>query len=130
MKRLLIVTANFPPTNAVDMHRVRLSLPYYPGFGYEPTVLCFEPESTAYPLDPLLSDSVPKDVSVIRVRCRPSWWTQLIGLNAAGIRGLPAMRDVGLKLLAEERHDLVLFSTTSFPLMTLGRVFQAAHGVP
>jgi hypothetical protein len=130
MKRLLIATANFPPTNAVDMHRVRLSLPYYRVFGYEPTVLCFEPESTEHPVDPLLCESVPEDVRVIRVRCQPVWWTRLIGLNAVGFRGWPAMRDAGLKLLAEERHDLVLFSTTSFPLMTLGRTFQAAHGVP
>jgi hypothetical protein len=130
MNRLLIVTANFPPTNAVDMHRVRLSLPYYRVYGFEPTVLCFEPESTEHPNDPLLCGSVPGDVRIVRARCRPSRWSRLAGLNAVGFRGLSAMRAAGLKLMAEERPDLVLFSTTSFPLMMLGRTFQSAHRVP
>ena len=33
MKRLLIISPNFPPLNAADMQRVRMSLPYFKDFG-------------------------------------------------------------------------------------------------
>lgn len=130
MKRLLIVSAHFPPTNAVDMHRVRLSLPHYRAFGYEPTVLCFDPASTQHPVDSRLCKLVPDDVRIERVRSLPTRLTRAIGLNAVGIRGLPALRNSGLKLIAEERPDVVLFSTTSFPLMLLGPRFRRACGAP
>jgi len=39
MKRVLIVSPNFPPINAPDMQRVRMSLPFYRDNGWEPVVL-------------------------------------------------------------------------------------------
>lgn len=130
MRRLLIVTAHFPPTNAVDMHRVRLSLPYYRQYGFEPTVLCFEHESTQHPADQRLLESVPTDIRIERVRSRPNLLTRAARVNAVGIRGLPALRAAGMRLLKESPFDLVYFSTTAFPLMTLGPVFERAFGIP
>ncbi len=39
MRRVLIVSPHFPPTNAPDHQRVRMSLPYFQENGWEPVVL-------------------------------------------------------------------------------------------
>ena len=39
MKKLLIVSPHFPPINAPDMQRIRMSLPYYRKCGWDPVVL-------------------------------------------------------------------------------------------
>ena len=40
IRRLLIVSPHFPPLNAPDHQRVRMSLPHYAACGWEPVVLC------------------------------------------------------------------------------------------
>ena len=130
MKRLLIISAHFPPSNSVDMHRVRVSAPYYREFGWEPTVLCFHPDCGDHPKDPALLESVADDLEVHHVHCISSRWTGLVGLRAVGFRGLPAMRRAGLRLIREQCPDLILFYTTSFPLMVLGPVFRDAARCP
>ena len=39
VKKVLIVSPHFPPLNAPDMQRVRMSLPYFAAEGWEPVVL-------------------------------------------------------------------------------------------
>jgi len=39
LKKFLIVSPHFPPINAPDMQRVRMSLPYYRRCGWDPEVL-------------------------------------------------------------------------------------------
>ena len=42
--RVLIVSPHFPPVNAPDHQRVRMSLPYLGEFGWEGHVLTVAPE--------------------------------------------------------------------------------------
>jgi len=112
------------------MHRVRVSLPYYRLVGWDPAVVCFDPGSTEHPIDEALCQSVPDDIPVHRVRCLSSTSTRAFGLGAVGFRGWFAMRRAGLQLIKKQRPDLILFSTTSFPLMALGPSFRAASNVP
>jgi hypothetical protein len=130
MKKLLIISANFPPTNAVDMHRVRVSLPYYERFGWKPTVLCFDPRCTNHPVDPVLMRSVPDNADVHRVVCLSEKWTRLFGLGAVGLRGLPAMKRSARELVKRLSPDLIFISTTSFPLMTIGPTLTSSSGAP
>jgi glycosyltransferase involved in cell wall biosynthesis len=130
MKRLLIISANFPPTNAVDMHRIRVSLPYYERFGWSPTVLCFDPRCTDHPVDPVLLDSVPADSDVHRVVCISERRTRMFGVGAVGLRGLPAMRRAAIKLVKKLKPDLIFISTTSFPLMAIGPALSSYSLAP
>ena len=50
MRRVLIVSPSFPPISAADLHRVRMSLPYYREFGWEP-IGGDEPDPSRAPLD-------------------------------------------------------------------------------
>jgi hypothetical protein len=69
--RVLIVSPHFPPVNAPDHQRVRMSLPYLGEFGWEAHVLAVDPRYVEGFRDPGLLQTVPDDVPVTRV---PSAW--------------------------------------------------------
>ncbi len=112
------------------MHRVRISLPFYREFGWEPTVLCIHPDCTDHPLDPMLSETVPANIDVHRIRCISASWTRPIGLGAVSFRGYFAMRRACLRMVANITTDLAFFSTTSFPLMALGPALKKRFQLP
>ncbi len=127
MKKVLIISPHFPPVNAPDMHRVRLSLPYYRDFGWDPVVLACPPDpATTQALEPLLAETLPTDLAVHWVKpMRP-----LPGLRNLAWRSLRAFAQAGDALLRAERFDLVFFSTTQFTTMTLGPRWRQRFGVP
>ena len=59
LKKVLIVSPHFPPLNAPDMQRVRMSLPYYPEHGWEPVVLAVAARYQAGVFEPALAQTVP-----------------------------------------------------------------------
>lgn len=130
MKRVLIVSPHFPPTDAADMHRVRTSLPYYRENGWDPIVLCVAPEHAGRVIDERLLSNVPDDVEVNRVNPIPEKWLKGIGITALGIRAYWALRRAGNRLLSGGGIDLVFFSTTQFISMAMAPGWSRAHGVP
>jgi hypothetical protein len=131
MRSLLIISPHFPPTNGADMHRVRTSLRHYREFGWEPRVLAVHPSSVEQDWnDPLLLETIPDSVAVRRVHALSVKLTGMLGMGAIGLRALPALHRAGSRWIREQRPDLVLFSTTAFPVMTLGRLWHRKFGVP
>ena len=43
-RKVLIVSPHWPPVNAPDLQRVRMSLSYYRQYGWEPVVLAVHPD--------------------------------------------------------------------------------------
>jgi hypothetical protein len=129
-RRVLIISPHFPPTNAPDHQRIRVALPYLEQFGWEATVLAVKAEDVPHPQDPMLVKTLPPHVPIITVDALPSRYTKLIGLGGVGWRCLPQMQAIGDRLLAEEKFDLVFFSTTIFPVMLLGKRWWQKFGIP
>jgi hypothetical protein len=130
MKKVLIISPNFPPVNAADMHRVRQSLPYFTGFGWEATVVAVEPEFVEMGTDPVLLDTIPENTRIIRIKAFSPKQTRIFGLGNLGYRSLMGYCRICNKLIRQERFDLVYFSTTAFPVMTLGRYWKSKFGIP
>lgn len=142
MRRVLIVSPHFPPLNAPDHQRVRMSLPYFQAFGWEPTVLAVKSEAVdGGVVDPLLERTIPKEMEVARVGAVPAQITRLAGLGSLAFRALPYLWRAGNHLLAradrrrasekqERKFDLVYFSTTQFPALILGPIWLRRFGVP
>src|SRR2546423_2747794 len=130
MRRLLIISPHFPPTNTPDMHRVRMSLPYFAEFGWEPQVLAVEPDRTGRLLDPRLMETIPHDVPIRHASAFNASWTRKLGFSALGLRAWPFLYRAGTRLIREHRPDLIYFSTTVFPVLTLGRLWKHRFGVP
>ena len=130
MRRVLIVSLHFPPTNAPDAQRVRMSLPYFAENGWEPVVLAVDPARVEAPLDPLLAETLPPEVTVVRVGALPASRTRLLGLGNIAYRAWSQLKTTGDRLLRDGRFDLVYFSTTQFVATALGRRWLRRYGVP
>ena len=130
MKKLLIISPHFPPLNAPDMQRIRMSLPYYRAGGWEPVVLTLEDEYQDGVREPELLETIPPGVRVIRIPAIPVRAARWCGLGNAGLRMLPFLLWHGSKLLRAEKFDLVFFSNTQFVTFPLGRLWRRWFGVP
>jgi hypothetical protein len=64
MKKVLIISPYFPPTNAADMQRVRMSLPFFKEFGWEAEVATVDTRHSYLGKDELLLQSLPGDVKI------------------------------------------------------------------
>jgi hypothetical protein len=127
---VLIVSPHFPPVNAPDHQRVRMSLPYLAEFGWLAHVLAVEPRFVEGFLDPALSQTLPDDVPVTRVAAVPAGLTRPLGLGSLGLRALGPLALAGDRLLRSRAFDLAYFSTTVFPTLNLGPVWKRRWGVP
>jgi hypothetical protein len=129
-KRVLIVSPHFPPVNAPDAQRARMSLPYFRDFGWEPVILAVNPKRVTGPMEPRLVSALPADVAVHRCGALPARFTRLAGLGSLGPRAWLHLRAAGAKLLRRERFDLVFFSTTQSLAFTLGPRWKKKFGTP
>jgi hypothetical protein len=130
MRRVLVVSPHFPPTDVVDMHRVRTTVAHYPACSWTPVVLSVRPQDTGRLTDPTLVESLPPGLERHEAGALPERLTRRLGVGAIGLRAWPALKAAGERLLAGGGFDLVFISTTAFPLMTLGRVWKERFGVP
>ena len=130
MKKVLIVSPSFPPINAPDMQRVRMSLPYYRTNGWEPVVVAVGEAWLDGTLERELVDTVPAGTDVRFVRAFPSKWTRWIGLHNLGLRSWLFLFWEGRRLLRSGKFDLVFFSNTQFVTFTLGRIWRRLYRVP
>jgi Glycosyl transferase 4-like domain len=130
MKRVLIVAPHFPPVDAADMHRARLSAPHFASFGWQPFVLTVAPECLEMPVEARLLDTLPPGLPVTRTGALPVRWTRPLGVGTVGLRALAPLYRAGARIIARESIDLVYFSTTVFPAMALGRLWKRRFGVP
>jgi glycosyltransferase involved in cell wall biosynthesis len=129
-KRVLIISPHFPPVNAPDMQRVRVSLPYFVEAGWEVTVLTVADPTPIAPLEPELETTIPAAVQIIRAHCFSRRWTGWFGVNNVALRSLPFLFFAGCRLLVARRFDVVYFSTTMFVVLPLGRLWKMLCGIP
>src|SRR5689334_2110745 len=112
-RRVLIVSPHFPPVNAPDMQRARMSLPYFAQYGWEASVLAVRPDSGQI-VEPLLVETIPRDTPVARVNPAPLTLSRAVGIGNVALRALPALYRRGRRLIEDQSIDLVYFSTTMF----------------
>jgi hypothetical protein len=129
-KKVLIISPYFPPSNAADMQRVRMSLPYFKNFGWDAEVVMVNEQYTDMAKDELLLDSVPANIKIHRVKALDKKWTSKIGLGSVALRSLWYYRQKVNRLLKVQQFDLIYFSTTQFPVCVLGAYWKKRFGIP
>jgi hypothetical protein len=130
MRRLLVVSPSFPPISSADLHRVRTSLPFYREFGWDPVVLAVDPAAHGGLVEADLERTIPRDMPVIRTSALPLAATRCAGVSAIALRAWPHLWRAGADAIRRHDIDLVFFSTTAFPAVTLGRAWRARTGTP
>ncbi|MBS1504521.1 MAG: hypothetical protein JST32_20845, partial [Bacteroidetes bacterium] len=129
-KRVLIISPYFPPSNAADMQRIRMSLPYFLEFGWEAEVVTVDPGHSEMIKDPLLEETVQDGITVHVIGAFPKKWTSLVGLGSLGLRSMYHYFKKVNSLLAGSRYQLIYFSTTQFVVCTLGTYWKKRFGIP
>lgn len=124
MKKILLISPHFPPTNGADMHRVRMNVNYFESLGWQPTVVCVNEKHIETLQDELLIQTIPKNINIIKVNAFSVNLTRKIGLGALALRSLIYYFFVVNKLLKKEKFDLIFFSTTQFPVLILGKYWK------
>ncbi len=130
MKKLLIISPYFAPSNAADSHRIRMSLPYFTKYGWIPEIVAVHHKNYEAILDTILLESIPKDIKTHYVDALSSRWTRKIGLGSLALRSLWYYFKQVNQLLKAENYDLVYFSTTQFPVCILGAYWKKKFKVP
>jgi hypothetical protein len=130
LKKLLIISPHFPPLNAPDLQRIRMSLPYYAACGWEPVILTIEDKYQDGVREPELLATIPAGTRIIRIPAIPVRLARWFGMGNTGLRMLPYLLWHGSRLLAGEKFDVVFFSNTQFITFPLGRIWRSWFGVP
>jgi hypothetical protein len=129
-KKLLIISPYFPPVNAADMQRIRMSLPYFAACGWDTEVVTIDERYADLAKDELLVQSVPFNIKVHKVKAFSKTLTSKIGLGSIAIRSLWHYRKTVNRLLKNNKFDLIYFSTTQFPICILGAYWKKRFGIP
>lgn len=130
MKRVLIISPYFPPSNAADMQRVRMSLPYFKQFGWEPTVIAVDASYSEMVKDELLNESIPADCKIYHIKALSRKKTAKFGFGSLAFRALWQYRQSVARMLEREKFDLIYFSTTQFPICILGPYWKKKFNIP
>lgn len=128
--KVLIISPYFPPTNAADMQRIRMSLPYFKNFGWDATIVTVDEKYSDLIKDDLLLQSIPLDIKVYKVKALDKSWTTKFGLGSIALRSLWFYRQKVNSILKTEKFDLIYFSTTQFSICTLGAYWKKHFGIP
>lgn len=130
MKKVLIISAYFPPASAADLHRVRQGLPYFEKYGWKPIILAVDPKYLEISMDPLLIKTIPENTIIHWVKAIHQKYTRFLGFGNLDLRSVFHVFFKGCKLIKNEKPDLVYFSTRAFYLMPLGRIWKKLYKIP
>jgi len=130
LRRVLIVSPHFPPVNAPDHQRVRMSLPYLEEFGWRPHLLTVDPEKVEAAKDNFMREVLPAEISLKSTNAFSPALTRRVGLGDLGIRAYVHLKRGGEQILKTKQIDLIYFSTTVFNVFALARGWRKQFGVP
>ena len=112
------------------MQRIRMSLPYFKEFGWEPTIVTVQPRFSEIIKDDLLVLSLPPELMIYQVNAFDKKITSKFGLGSLALRSFWFYFRKVNQILRTEKYDLVYFSTTEFPLCVLGAYWKRRFGLP
>ncbi|RZK16730.1 MAG: hypothetical protein EOO43_14180 [Flavobacterium sp.] len=130
MKKALIISPYFVPSNAPDMQRIRMSLPYFKEFGWEVEIVSCHPKYYETITDPILLKTIPSDTKIHHVSAFNKRLTSKLGLGSLALRSLWFYKKKVNQILKYKKFDLIYFSTTQFPVCILGPYWKRKFNIP
>mgnify|MGYP000580512202 FL=1 len=127
MKKILIITPHYSPSNLAAVHRSRLFAQHLPSFGWEPIILCVDERDYEENLDWNLHELIPENQHIEKVRAFPVSKPRLIG--DIGLRAFFQLRHRALDLVRDEKIDFVLIPIPSFYTSLIGPYLFRKTGV-
>jgi Glycosyl transferase 4-like domain len=130
MKRVLLVSLNFPPSTIASVHRARHLAKYLPKHGWETRVLTVDERFHKEPADPGLGSLVPHHVDVHRISAIPYGASRWLGIGDLALRAmLPLWRTLE-KNQTEFQPNVIFMTGWPFYHMLLSPILHERHKVP
>lgn len=127
MKKILIITPHYPPSNLAAVHRSRLFAQHLPSLGWDPIILTVDERDYEESLDWNLHALLPKNQRIEKVRAFPVTKPRLIG--DIGLRAFFQLRKRALELVKSEHIDFVYIPIPSFYVALIGPYLHRKTGV-
>ncbi len=127
MKKILIISPHFPPSNLAAVHRSRLFAQHLPAFGWEPIILTVDEKYYEEKLDEHLVKLLPQQLRIEKAKAFGVTKPRLIG--DIGLRGFTQLYKKAKKLIKAEAIDFLYIPIPSFYAALLGRMLHASTGI-
>lgn len=127
MKKILIITPHFPPSNLAGIHRSRLFAQHLPSFGWKPVILTVHEKFYEEKHDWNLVKLLPEDLQIEKVKAFNITKPRLIG--DIGLRAFFQLYKKAKALIKKEKIDFLYISIPSFYVALLGRWLHITTGI-
>ena len=127
MKRILIISSHYPPSNLTATHRVRMFAKHLAVFGWNPIVLTVDEQFYEEKPDFDLNELIPQNQRVERVGAFKLTKPRVIG--DVGLRAFFQLKKKAYDILSNEKIDFVYIFIPSFYLSLLGPILLKRFGV-
>lgn len=128
MKKILIITPHFPPSNLAAVHRSRLFAQHLPSFGWKPVILTVDEKYYEEKLDFNLSKLLPVGLQIEKVKAWPVTRPRLIG--DIGLRAFIHLYKRAKEVIKEQQIDFLYIPIPSFYAALLGRWLHKTTKIP
>ena len=119
MKKILIISPHFPPSNLAAVHRSRLFVQHLPSFGWQPIILMVDEKYYEEKPDHNLIKLLAADLKIEKVNALPITKPRLIG--DIGLRAFFQLYKKAKQLIKNEKIDFLYIPIPSFYCALLGR---------
>jgi hypothetical protein len=127
MKKILIISPHFPPSNLAAVHRSRLFAQHLPEFNWEPIILTVDEKYYEEALDYNLEKLLPRNLRIEKVRAYKLTKPRLIG--DIGLRAFFQLYKRAKQLIVAEKIDFLYIPIPSFYCALLGRWLNRSTGI-
>ena len=127
LRKILIISPHFPPSNLAAVHRSRLFAQHLQSFGWKPIVLAVHEKYYEEILDWNLSKLVDSNLQIEKVSAFKVTKPRIIG--DIGLRAFFQLRKKALNLIKTEGIDFIYIPIPSFYVSLLGNYLFKQTGV-
>lgn len=127
MKKVLIISPHFPPSNLAAVHRSRLFAQHLPSFGWEPIILMADEKYYEEEHDYNLVKLLPENLRLEKVKALPLTKPRLIG--DLGLRAFLQIAKKAVQLIRKEKIDFLYIPIPSFYMALIGRLVHNRTGI-
>jgi hypothetical protein len=122
MKKILIISPHYPPSNLAAVHRSRLFAQHLPSFDWEPIILTVDEKYYEEKLDWNLYKLLPPGQRIEKVNAFNVTKPRIIG--DIGLRAFFQLYKKAKKIIKEEKIDFLYILIPSFYCALLGRLLN------
>ncbi len=120
MKRVLIISPYFTPSNLAGVMRARFLAAHLAEFGWEPVVVTVDPAQYEEPNDAAALELLPADLRVERVGAWPAAICRPLGFGDVALRAQSALRRRVAEIIAREKVDVIFCTVLPGYTMRVG----------